>query len=148
MSNEITISTGSGSFTIPHDEFEISYARSGGPGGQNVNKVSSMAVLHWPVTVSPSLPDDVRARFLEKYGSQLTKDGEIVVKSREERDQHRNRQNALDKIQRMVESVAAPPTERVATKPTKSAKKRRLDDKGAHSKVKEGRRWRPSGGDY
>src|SRR5690242_13852589 len=72
---------------IPHQEFEFSFARSGGPGGQNVNKVNSKALLRWPVHNSPSLPADVRHRFLTRYRSRLTTEGEIILSSQRYRDQ-------------------------------------------------------------
>ena len=137
--NAIIISTG---IQIPIDEFDFSYARSGGPGGQNVNKVASKAILRWCVTVSPSLPDDVRARFVETHANKITGDGDLVISSDKHRDQPRNRQECLDKLQAMIEAVAVPPAERIATKPSKAVKARRVDDKRAQSKKKEQRRWR------
>ncbi len=73
--------------SIPHEEFEFSFARSGGPGGQNVNKVNSKALLRWPVVTSAALPPDVRARFLARYRSRLTVEGEVIVTSQRYRDQ-------------------------------------------------------------
>lgn len=139
MSNTLKISTG---LEIPLDELDFSYARSGGPGGQNVNKVASKAIMRWCVTVSPSLPDDVRARFVETHASKITGDGDLVIMSSAHRDQPKNRQACLDKLRDMLEEVAVPPAERVATKPTRAAKERRVDDKKQKSKKKEQRRWR------
>jgi ribosome-associated protein len=128
--------------TIPDDELRLSFARSGGPGGQNVNKVSSKAVLHFAVATSPSLPDTVRQRFLERYKSRITNAGEIVIHSDEFRDQPKNIQAGYDKLREMIVSVLKPPKKRRATKPTKGSKVRRLKDKKARSQVKEGRRYR------
>jgi ribosome-associated protein len=127
---------------IPVDEFDITFARGSGPGGQNVNKVNSKAVLRWQVDVSPSLPEDVRARFFEKFASKITTDGAIVVQCHEYRDQPRNRAEAIRRVQEMVDSVAEPPKERVATEPTEGAKQRRLDGKKRDSRRKQERRVR------
>lgn len=139
MANVLSVQ---GGIEIPQDEFEITFARSGGPGGQNVNKVNSKAVLHWPVSVSPSLPEDVRARFVEKYGNRITKDGVFVLSSQEFRDQKRNTEACLERLKQMLDDVAIPQTERVATEPSKKVKQRRVDDKRVHSAKKQQRRWR------
>ena len=127
---------------IPLDEFEFTYARSSGPGGQNVNKVNSKAVLRWPVTSTRSLPDDVKARLLAKISSQITNDGDLVLHSDRYRDQPRNREDCLQKVQALVKSVATPPKKRRPTKPGRAAKQRRLASKQAHSQKKQQRRFR------
>ncbi|HEX5106444.1 MAG TPA: alternative ribosome rescue aminoacyl-tRNA hydrolase ArfB [Pirellulaceae bacterium] len=129
------------SLTIPDDELRFSFARSSGPGGQNVNKVSSKAVLHFAVAASPTLPDDVRGRFLERYASRITNAGEIVIHSDEFRDQPKNIQSCLDKLREMLLAVLRPPKKRRPTKPTKGSKVRRLKDKKARSQLKAGRRF-------
>src|SRR5215469_6616704 len=75
---------------IPFDEFEFSYARSSGPGGQNVNKVNSKALLRWPVRTSPSLPEPMRQRFLSRYGNRVTAEGDVLISSQRYRDQAKN----------------------------------------------------------
>jgi ribosome-associated protein len=130
------------SLKIPEAELRLSFARSSGPGGQNVNKVSSKAVLHFDVLTSPSLPPDVRERFLERFKTRVTNAGEIVIHSDEFRDQPRNIQACYDKLRAMVLSVLRPPKKRRATKPTRGSKVRRLKEKKARSQVKEGRRFR------
>jgi ribosome-associated protein len=125
---------------IPLTEFEWSFARSGGPGGQNVNKVESKAVLRWPVGVSPSLPGDVRARFLQKFHTRITGDGEFVMSSQRYRDQERNKQDCLEKLTAMLLESAAVPKVRRPTKPSKAAKRRRVEAKRRVSKTKAGRR--------
>src|SRR5829696_8116158 len=104
---------------IPLDEFEWSFARSGGPGGQNVNKVASKAVLRWNFDGSPSVPDDVKARFRERFPSRLTTAGEVVLASELTRDQGRNREDCLEKLADMLRSAAVRPKIRRATKPSK-----------------------------
>lgn len=125
---------------IPESELRFSFARSSGPGGQNVNKVSSKAILHWPVATSPSIPDDVRERFLASYGSRVTNEGEVVITSERYRDQPRNVQDCLDKLREMLLAVAKPPRRRRKTKPTKGSIERRLQSKREKSEKKERRR--------
>src|SRR5262245_32061258 len=98
--------------TIPDVELRLSFARSGGPGGQNVNKVSSKAGLHVAVATSPSLPEGVRQRFLAAYSSRITNAGEIVIHSDEFRDQPKNIQSCLTKLREMLLTVLKPPKKR------------------------------------
>lgn len=125
---------------IPDSEFEWTYARSSGPGGQNVNKVSSKAVLRWNVLASPSLPPEVRARFLSRYGSRLTTEGDLLITSQRYRDQGRNVADALEKLTAMLTEIARPPKRRRPTKPTKGSVTRRLESKQARSRTKQTRR--------
>ena len=127
---------------IPDAELRLSFARSSGPGGQNVNKVSSKAVLHFDVLTTPSLPPDVRQRFLERYQTRLTNAGEVVIHSEEYRDQPRNIQACYEKLRQMVLTVLRPPKKRRATKPTRGSKVRRLNEKKRRGEVKAGRRYR------
>jgi ribosome-associated protein len=124
---------------IPDEEFQISFARSSGPGGQNVNKTNSKAVLHWDVTNSPSLPWDVKARFLKSFASKLTTEGSIVIASDESRAQEANIKGCLDKLKAMILTVATPPKIRKPTKPTKSSQRARVDNKKARSQTKKTR---------
>lgn len=128
---------------IPLSEFTFSYVRSSGPGGQNVNKVNSKAVLRWDVSASPSLPDDVRARLLGKLGSQLTTGGELVVASDRYRDQPRNREDCLAKVAALVKSSATPPKKRRPTRPSRAVRARRRKSKEAQSRKKQQRRYNP-----
>ena len=122
---------------IPESELQWSFARSSGPGGQNVNKVSSKAVLRWQVTDSPALPEDVRARFLSRYRSRLTTDGALVITSQRYRDQPRNIDDAKDKLAAMIAAVAVAPKKRKPTKPSRAAVARRLESKQAKSRKKQ-----------
>ncbi len=124
---------------IPWDELDISYARSGGPGGQNVNKRETKAVLSWNPTLSPSLPDDVRLRFLDTFSSRLTEDGRIVIASDEHRSQDMNLKSCFDKLQKMILLVVKPPKIRRPTKPTKGSKIRRVTQKKIQSETKKNR---------
>jgi len=133
------------SIRVPLDEFGWSFARSGGPGGQNVNKVASKAVLRWDFEHSPSVPDDVKARFRERFPSRLTTEGEVVLASELTRDQGRNREDCLAKLAGLLRAVARPPKVRRPTKPTKGSQRRRVEAKRRQSVRKSGRR--VSGGD-
>lgn len=125
---------------IPLAEFEFSYARSSGPGGQNVNKVNSKVLLRWPVIESPSLPEAVRQRFLGRYRNRVTAAGELLISSQRFRDQGRNLDDCLDKLRDMLAAVAAAPTRRKRTRPTHASVKRRLENKRRTKDKKQSRR--------
>lgn len=125
---------------IPDDELEFTYARSSGPGGQNVNKVNSKAVLRWSARDSPSLPPSVRARFLERYAARLTRDGHLILQSQKYRDQPRNTEDCLERLKQMLLEVARPPVKRRPTRRSKGSVERRLQNKKARSERKKSRR--------
>lgn len=129
--------------TIPGRELKVSHARSGGPGGQNVNKVNTKAVVRWRVVESPSLPEDVRQRFLIKYSNRITAEGEIVLAADEHRVQGRNLEACLEKLREMVLATAVTPRRRVKTKPTRASAERRLQSKQRSSEKKQSRGYRP-----
>lgn len=126
--------------SIPLREFEITYSRSSGPGGQNVNKVSSKATLRWALATSPSLPDEIRQRLLARYGRRLTTEGELLITSQRFRDAGRNTADCLEKLRQMLQAAASPPKARRPTKPSRSSQRRRLDTKRRLSSRKQGRR--------
>ena len=121
---------------IPAYELEFSYARSSGPGGQNVNKVNSKAILKWNVRNSPSLPPGPRARFMERFGMRLTTEGILIVTSDRHRDQGRNRQDCLDKLAEMLREIAVAPRHRKKTKPSYSSTQKRQNKKSKHGEKK------------
>ncbi|MCE9605497.1 MAG: aminoacyl-tRNA hydrolase [Planctomycetia bacterium] len=125
---------------IPRAEFEFTYVRSSGPGGQNVNKVNSKAVMRWDPTRTPSLPEPVRARFLAKFASRLTTEGELVITSDRHRDQPSNIEDCFEKVREMLVSIAVAPKKRRPTKPSKGSKERRLEGKRRDSAKKQNRR--------
>ena len=126
--------------TIPDDDLRFTFSRSSGPGGQNVNKVNSKATLHFSVRNSASLPPGVRERFVQKFRSRLTNEGDVVITSQESRDQPKNIDSCLEKLRGMILEVLHPPKKRRTTKPTKGSKRRRVEAKRRRSQVKEGRK--------
>jgi ribosome-associated protein len=125
---------------IPLAEMHFGYARSSGPGGQHVNKVNTKVTLHWSVAASPSLPDDVRARFVAKFHQRINQQGELVIHSQRFRDQAKNVDDCLDKLGAMLLEVATPPKRRKPTRATRASKYRRLRTKQFQSQRKNLRR--------
>ena len=121
---------------IPFQEFDFTYARSSGPGGQNVNKVNSKCVLRWDVLRSPTLVSDVKLRLMHQFANRLNKEGVLILSSDRSRDQKRNYQDCLDKLTEMIRSVAHPPKKRTRTKPTQGSRRRRLKEKKSVSEKK------------
>jgi ribosome-associated protein len=140
MTSETGILTVSARVQIPIREFEISFARSSGPGGQNVNKVNSKATLRWRATQSASLPEDVRERFVQRYAARLTTEGDLLIASQRFRDAGRNVADCLEKLRAMLAEVAIPPKRRKATKPSRGSVRRRLETKRRQSDKKQSRR--------
>jgi ribosome-associated protein len=130
--------------SIDEGEIEESFVRSSGPGGQNVNKLSTAVQLRFDVRRSPSLPNDVAIRLMRIAGKRLTKDGVLVLIAQNHRTQERNRAEAMDRLVAMIQEAAVPPVPRRATKPTRASKMERLETKKRRSGVKNLRRSKPS----
>ncbi|HEX7368720.1 MAG TPA: alternative ribosome rescue aminoacyl-tRNA hydrolase ArfB [Rhodanobacteraceae bacterium] len=129
----------SASIDIPESELIERFTRADGPGGQHVNRTESAVELRFDVAHSPSLPEPVRARVLARRDRRLTEDGVLVIQARRFRDQARNRDDARERLADILRVALTPPKKRVATKPTRASKERRLTGKKQRGAVKRER---------
>ncbi len=121
-------------------EFQFSYARSPGPGGQNVNKVNSKVILKWSLKKTSALPESVKQRFSDRYANRISQDGIFTISSHRFRDQGRNVADCLNKLRELILSVAVEPKRRKPTKVSKAAKLRRVEGKRRKSATKQSRK--------
>jgi len=129
--------------SIDERELEEHFIRASGPGGQNVNKLASAVQLRFDVRASPNLPDDVRHRLERLAGRRLTQQGILVITAQRHRTQERNRQDARDRLIKLIARAAAPPLPRRATRPTAGARERRLQAKRRRGSIKGLRQAKP-----
>ncbi len=127
------------SIQIPDSDVDIAYSRSGGPGGQHVNKVSSKVQLRFHLQDCEVLADDVKTRIRAYWPNRLTEDGDFLVQSEQHRDQKQNLSDAQEKLADLIRAALVPPKPRKKTKPSKVSVRRRLAEKGARGKTKQAR---------
>jgi ribosome-associated protein len=130
--------------SIDEREIEETFVRASGPGGQNVNKLSTAVQLRFDVRHSPSLLGDVRERLVRLAGSRMTNDGILVIIAQRHRTQGRNREDALDRLLELIRQAAVRPVKRRPTKPTKASRERRIEGKKRRANTKHLRHSRPS----
>ena len=131
------------SISIDESELTEEFIRASGPGGQNVNKLSTAVQLRFDVRHSPSLPPDVRVRLEVLAGRRLTREGVLVITAQQHRTQERNRQDALDRLIELIRQASVRPKPRRPTKPTKASRARRLEGKKRRGDIKALRGRRP-----
>lgn len=129
--------------TIPESELTERFLRADGPGGQHVNRTESAVELRFDVLNSPSLPEEIRARLLARRDRRLTGDGVLVIQARRFRDQARNRDDVRERLLEIIRGVLVPPKKRVATRPSRASKERRLVGKQQRGRLKKTRSRKP-----
>ncbi len=130
--------------TIPEDEIQLQFIRSAGPGGQNVNKVSTGVQLRFDAVNSKVLPDDVRERLIKLAGSRASDQGVIVIEAKRSRKQARNREQARSVLRTLLQKAEKKPRTRIPTRPSKASIERRLNNKKHQSRAKQSRQWKPN----
>ena len=133
--------------SLNEKEIKLDFIRSSGPGGQNVNKVATAVQLRFDVKNSPSLPDDVRSRLMRLAGKRVTGEGILILKAVRFRTQERNRQDAIDRLVKLIDQASRKQAFRIKTRPSQASRQRRLTAKRVRSRLKQTRRPVSSSGD-
>ncbi|MGY3041110.1 ribosome-associated protein [Rhodanobacter sp. TND4EL1] len=129
--------------SLPESELVERFLRADGPGGQHVNRTESAVELRFDVASSPSLPEEIRARLLERRDRRLTAEGVLVIQGRRFRDQARNRDDVRERLVEIIRGILVPPKKRLATRPTRASKERRLAGKQQRGQIKQNRSRKP-----
>jgi len=132
---------------VPEEEIEISFGRSSGPGGQNVNRRDTKAILRWKIEDSTVFTDEEKDKIREVLANRINKEDILIVEAQKERMQLRNKEIALEKLNQLIEDALKPEEERIPTKPTKASKERRITGKKKTAQKKESRQ-KPDVGEW
>jgi ribosome-associated protein len=122
---------------VPYHEMEFTFARSRGPGGQNVNKTNSAVILRWNLLSTIAVNEETRQRLIEKLQHRLTKEGDILIRSETQRDQDQNKSECIKKLHEILQRALFVPKKRVATKPSRSSVRKRINTKKINSEKKD-----------
>ncbi len=125
---------------IPETELQFNFIRSSGPGGQNVNKVSTAVQLRFDIINSPSLSDEVKRRLIVKSGNKVTKEGILIIEAKRFRTQESNKQDAIERFTELIRKAGRKPKKRIKTKPSYKSKQKRIEEKKKRSETKKLRR--------
>ncbi|MCK4806507.1 MAG: aminoacyl-tRNA hydrolase [Candidatus Aegiribacteria sp.] len=137
-----------GSISIQEDELDFEFVRSGGPGGQKVNKTSSAVVMKFDIRNSPSLPEEVRKRLEEICGNRVNREGILVIHARRHRSQIKNRESAVNRLIKLIRKASETPVERKPTKPSATSDRERLAGKKRRGLLKKSRNYKPLKEDF
>jgi ribosome-associated protein len=133
---------------VPEDEITEQFSRSSGAGGQNINRVSTKAEARWNIEASAAFTDEEKEKIKQTLKNRINEKGELIIRSQEERSQSQNREQAIKRLNKLVQAALKPEKERVATKPTLASKKRRLQEKKRLGEKKRTRSEKPKNNDY